>query len=90
MGANALELYIQFYHQNMFWDLFFHPFAFYNVHHPASLLVLDISMPYLDGIGVMERLNEMETKPRVIVLTAFEQESMIMSLEDLWREIAEG
>lgn len=45
-----------------------------------DVLVLDISMPYLDGIGVMERLNEMETKPRVIVLTAFEQESMVQRM----------
>ena len=45
-----------------------------------DVLVLDISMPYLDGIGVMERLNELETRPRVIVLTAFEQESMVQRM----------
>ena len=45
-----------------------------------DVLVLDISMPYLDGIGVMERLNELETRPRVIVFTAFEQESMVQRM----------
>lgn len=45
-----------------------------------DVLVLDISMPYLDGIGVMERLNELEKKPRVIVLTAFDQESMVQRM----------
>jgi two-component system response regulator (stage 0 sporulation protein A) len=37
-------------------------------------------MPYLDGIGVMERVGELEEKPMVIVLTAFEQEAMIQRL----------
>ncbi|HEY8392958.1 MAG TPA: sporulation transcription factor Spo0A [Capillibacterium sp.] len=45
-----------------------------------DLLILDITMPYLDGIGVMERLAEMEKAPTVLVLTAFEQESMVQRL----------
>lgn len=48
-----------------------------------DVLILDITMPYLDGIGVMERIGEMETKPMVIVLTAFEQDSMIQRLISL-------
>ena len=43
-------------------------------------MILDITMPYLDGIGVMERLAEMNDAPQVIVLTAFEQESMVQRL----------
>ena len=45
-----------------------------------DVLILDITMPYLDGIGVMERLVEMSDAPQVIVLTAFEQESMVQRL----------
>lgn len=45
-----------------------------------DVLILDITMPYLDGIGVLERLGEREQKPMVIVLTAFEQEAMIQRL----------
>ncbi|NLC52487.1 MAG: sporulation transcription factor Spo0A [Firmicutes bacterium] len=48
--------------------------------HEPDLLILDITMPYLDGIGVMERLAEMNKAPQVIVLTAFEQESMVQRL----------
>ena len=44
--------------------------------HP-EVLILDITMPYLDGIGVLERLSEFPERPVVIVLTAFEQEAMI-------------
>lgn len=44
----------------------------------VDVIVLDIIMPHLDGIGVMERLAEMglQSPPRVIILTAFGQETM--------------
>lgn len=45
-----------------------------------DVLILDITMPYLDGIGVLERLGEFKERPIVIVLTAFEQEAMIQRL----------
>ncbi|NLY73775.1 MAG: sporulation transcription factor Spo0A [Firmicutes bacterium] len=45
-----------------------------------NVLILDITMPYLDGIGVMEKLAEFENPPIVIILTAFEQEAMIQRL----------
>lgn len=48
-----------------------------------DVLILDITMPYLDGIGVMERLAEIPEVPQVIVLTAFEQESMVQRLISL-------
>ncbi|QGG46532.1 sporulation transcription factor Spo0A [Heliorestis convoluta] len=43
-----------------------------------DLVILDIIMPHLDGIGVLERLGDMQLRqrPRVIILTAFGQESM--------------
>ena len=50
-----------------------------------DVVVLDITMPYLDGIGVLERLSQLDLnpKPKVIILTAFEQESMIQRLTSL-------
>jgi two-component system response regulator (stage 0 sporulation protein A) len=40
-----------------------------------DVLVLDIIMPVLDGIGVVERLNEMNgNPPKIVMLTAFGQE----------------
>ncbi len=46
--------------------------------HEPDVVVLDIIMPHLDGIGVLEKLNsrELSKKPRVIMLTAFGHESM--------------
>ena len=48
--------------------------------HQPDVLILDITMPYLDGIGVMERLQDCENVPKVIVLTAFEQEAMVQRM----------
>lgn len=45
-----------------------------------NVLILDITMPYLDGIGVLEKLAEFDQPPIVIILTAFEQEAMIQRL----------
>lgn len=41
-----------------------------------NVVVLDIIMPHLDGIGVLEKLNDVDVRPKVIMLTAFGQESM--------------
>lgn len=50
-----------------------------------DVVVLDITMPYLDGIGVLEQLPSIDGghRPRVIILTAFEQENMIQRLINL-------
>lgn len=50
-----------------------------------DLLVLDIIMPHLDGIGVLEKLANMdlENRPRVIMLTAFGQESITQRAVEL-------
>jgi two-component system response regulator (stage 0 sporulation protein A) len=44
----------------------------------VDVIVLDIIMPHLDGIGVLERLAQADVprRPKVIVLTAFGQETM--------------
>jgi len=46
--------------------------------HNPDVLLLDIIMPYLDGIGVLEELPRLglEKMPHVIMLTAFGHENM--------------
>ena len=41
-----------------------------------DVVVLDIIMPHLDGLGVLEKLAGIKHKPKVIILTSFGQESM--------------
>src|SRR5665648_746717 len=43
-----------------------------------DLIILDLVMPSLDGLGVLERINARTTmkRPKVIMLTAFGQESL--------------
>lgn len=43
-----------------------------------DVLILDIIMPHLDGLGVLERLRQMDlpVQPKIIMLTAFGQESI--------------
>ncbi|WP_152394044.1 sporulation transcription factor Spo0A [Paenibacillus guangzhouensis] len=43
-----------------------------------DVIILDIIMPHLDGLGVLERLREMNLspQPKVIMLTAFGQENI--------------
>lgn len=46
--------------------------------HEPDLLILDLVMPNLDGLAVLERLNAgtYSVRPKVMVLTAFGQESL--------------
>lgn len=49
-----------------------------------DVVILDIIMPHLDGIGVLERLNTLSVKrPKVIMLTAFGQESITQRVVEL-------
>lgn len=41
-----------------------------------QVVLLDIIMPHLDGLGVLEKLQNAPTRPKIIILTAFGQESM--------------
>ncbi|MFD1955841.1 sporulation transcription factor Spo0A [Paenibacillus thailandensis] len=43
-----------------------------------DILILDIIMPHLDGLGVLERLRDMNLQPmpKIIMLTAFGQENI--------------
>lgn len=44
----------------------------------VEVLILDLIMPYMDGIGVLEKLNQLrlEKRPKIIILTAFGQENI--------------
>ncbi|MDH7479578.1 MAG: sporulation transcription factor Spo0A [Syntrophomonadaceae bacterium] len=50
-----------------------------------DIVVLDIIMPHLDGIGVLERLasGNYGNRPKVVMLTAFGQESMTQRAVEL-------
>jgi two-component system response regulator (stage 0 sporulation protein A) len=53
--------------------------------HNPDIVVLDIIMPHLDGIGVLERLasGAVSQRPRVIMLTAFGQETITQRAVEL-------
>lgn len=44
--------------------------------NPPDVLLLDIIMPYLDGLGVLEQISQLKNRPKVIMLTAFGQEDI--------------
>jgi two-component system response regulator (stage 0 sporulation protein A) len=50
-----------------------------------DVIILDIIMPHLDGIGVLERLREMNLprRPKVIMLTAFGQENITQKVLEM-------
>ena len=49
-----------------------------------DVVVLDMIMPHLDGMGVLERLNDAGgPKPKIIMLTAFGQESITQRVMEL-------
>ncbi|MDO7905151.1 sporulation transcription factor Spo0A [Paenibacillus sp. JX-17] len=49
-----------------------------NARKVPDVLILDIIMPHLDGLGVLERLRDMNLspQPKIIMLTAFGQENI--------------
>lgn len=49
-----------------------------------DIMLLDLRMPGMDGIGVLNALGRMEHSTRVVVLTSFEKE------EDIYRAIRAG
>lgn len=50
-----------------------------------DVVLLDITMPYLDGLGVMERLHSLnlKRKPKVFVITAFGTDNLLARLMSL-------
>src|ERR1035441_1733975 len=57
--------------------------AIINRNRP-DLLLLDLRMPGMDGIGVLQALKKIEDPPRVIILTSFDKD------EDIYRAIRAG
>ena len=53
-----------------------------------DILILDMIMPYLDGLGVLERLNavDLEPMPKIIMLSAVGQESITQKAINLGAE----
>jgi len=52
---------------------------------PPDVVLLDIIMPHLDGLGVLEGLNnfDFDPRPKVIMLTAFGQEDITRKAVEL-------
>jgi two-component system response regulator (stage 0 sporulation protein A) len=48
-----------------------------------DVMLLDIIMPHLDGIGVLERLAGRETRPKIVMLTAFGQETITQRVVEM-------
>ncbi|MFZ5814089.1 MAG: sporulation transcription factor Spo0A [Bacillota bacterium] len=54
--------------------------------HLPDVLILDIIMPHLDGIGVLEQLTRMidlPKRPKIIMLTAFGQENITQKVLEM-------
>lgn len=52
--------------------------------HDPDVLILDIIMPHLDGLAVLEKIRDIKEKmPNVIMLTAFGQEDVTKKAVDL-------
>ena len=51
----------------------------------VDVVILDLIMPILDGIGVLEKINDihMEPRPKIIMLTAFGQENITHKAQKL-------
>lgn len=49
-----------------------------NAAKVPDVLILDIIMPHLDGLGVLERIRDLNLnpQPKIIMLTAFGQENI--------------
>ncbi len=55
------------------------------VEYQPDVLILDIIMPHLDGIGVLEQMGRMDlrVRPKVIMLTAFGQENITQKVLEM-------
>jgi two-component system NarL family response regulator len=55
----------------------------YSKHHP-DVVVMDLRMPVLDGLGALARLRRIDPTARVILLTTYDDE------EDIYRGLESG
>ena len=49
-------------------------------HHKPDVLILDIIMPHLDGLGVLERMQNIGAPPKIIMLSEFGEETIIRQI----------
>lgn len=47
-------------------------------HFYADVILLDISMPLMDGMATLKKINEINVKTKIIVLTSYYNDGMIM------------
>jgi two-component system response regulator (stage 0 sporulation protein A) len=50
---------------------------------PLDLLLLDMIMPKLDGIAVLERIKTMKNRPKIVILSAFGHEEITRKAVEL-------
>lgn len=50
---------------------------------PMDILLLDMIMPKIDGIGVLERMRNLKTRPKIIIFSAFGHEEMTRKAVEL-------
>lgn len=53
--------------------------------HEPDVVILDVTMPHLDGLGVLEKLDtlQLSRRPHIIVLTAFGREDIIRRFTEM-------
>jgi DNA-binding NarL/FixJ family response regulator len=47
-------------------------------HHPADVILLDLRMPKLDGLGALELIRTQPSPPAVLVLTTFDTDDHVL------------
>lgn len=49
----------------------------FDTHHP-DLVLMDVTMPEMDGLTALKQIRQKDAKARVIMLTALGQESVVL------------
>jgi two-component system response regulator (stage 0 sporulation protein A) len=75
LSQDDMELVGVAYHGNEALDLIYQ--------ESPDVVILDIIMPQLDGLGVLEKLRFQKQRPHIIILTAYGEESMIQWIVSL-------